>query len=470
MDDWTLLERFREDRSEPAFAELVRRHAGLVYGVCRRRLRDAHLAEDVTQAVFALLARRGPRLRAPTLAPWLIRTAHYACANAHRARTIRERHEHLAAEQRIPHQVTHMSNDATSHARQDDVELLLDEAMRSAVSESERQLLMLRYHHDHDLNAVGAALDVAPNTAAKRLSRALERLRKFMSDRGVTLSGVAVAEVITKVSHESAPAGLVAKVMTVATGTAAAPLVVQHIYHGVTLMIRMMKIKLVAATMGAVILGGSGVVALNQLLAQSAAKTAQAPATAPAAAQQPRKLIAKSPKEAMTLFAKASREVDIEGMKSLVHIEDPREEQLLLSACDFAGANAAFLAAVKEKFGAEAEQQLRKGMRTNPFEEFLNSIENDLDELTETIDGDRAVLREGDEPDPVKLICHEGSWKISATGTTETWSDQQHEQALAGIQRGTEVFAELAREIGEGKFASFQDLAQTLQQMFGQGR
>lgn len=72
-DDWDLLERFTQNRCERAFGELVARHAGLVYGTCRRRLRDAHLAEDATQAVFVLLARRPPMRsnRGSPLAAWL---------------------------------------------------------------------------------------------------------------------------------------------------------------------------------------------------------------------------------------------------------------------------------------------------------------------------------------------------------------------------------------------------------------
>ena len=130
-------------------------------------------------------------------------------------------------------------------------------------------------------------------------------------------------------------------------------------------MIRMMKLKIVAATMGVIVLGGGGAIAVSQLMAhQQASKpkaSAAAPATRPATAApasavqaKSRRLIANSPKEALTMFAKAAREVDVEGMKSLVKIEDPKEEVLLLAACDFSGANAAFLNAVMEKFGEES--------------------------------------------------------------------------------------------------------------------
>ena len=100
-DDWDLLEQFRLARSEQAFGELVRRHAGFVLATCRRRLRDPHLSEDAAQAVFLVLARHPPaRNGASALAGWLYKTAVYACNNAMRAKKSRDHHEQQAAAQR----------------------------------------------------------------------------------------------------------------------------------------------------------------------------------------------------------------------------------------------------------------------------------------------------------------------------------------------------------------------------------
>ena len=51
MNETELLQAFRNERSDEAFAELVRRYAGLVYSVARRRLANSALAEDITQLV-----------------------------------------------------------------------------------------------------------------------------------------------------------------------------------------------------------------------------------------------------------------------------------------------------------------------------------------------------------------------------------------------------------------------------------
>src|SRR5215510_13967818 len=72
LTDGQLLERFRRDREEAAFAVLVHRHGPMVLGVCGRLLNDGHDVEDAFQATFLVLIRRAVSLRTDTpLGPWL---------------------------------------------------------------------------------------------------------------------------------------------------------------------------------------------------------------------------------------------------------------------------------------------------------------------------------------------------------------------------------------------------------------
>src|SRR4051812_23537878 len=83
--DDDLLRRYSESGSEDAFSQLVYRHAGWVFNFCRRRLNDSHLAEDATQAVFLLLARKIPTMPPPAhLAGWLFQACRYVLAETRR--------------------------------------------------------------------------------------------------------------------------------------------------------------------------------------------------------------------------------------------------------------------------------------------------------------------------------------------------------------------------------------------------
>jgi len=258
MDDWELLEQFRSERRERAFAELVERHAGLVYGVCRRRLGNAHLAEDVTQAVFVLLARRPPKRRGNSALPgWLYQTAVYACMNAMRSERVREKHEReFAARQGTT--VTPRRESTTAEA------IALDEAM-SDLSVRDRDALLLRYYQDKSVREVGMALGLSEDAASKRITRAVERLRgRLRAD----VSPAAVGTLVAEMTRCAAPPGLSAGAVAAGLAAPAATTgVVAQIVEGVLIMNKIAQIKLAAVVAGIVLLGGGAVATVATMLA-----------------------------------------------------------------------------------------------------------------------------------------------------------------------------------------------------------
>ena len=94
ISDARLLEWFvaeRDESAEAAFEQLVIRHGPMVFGVCRRVLRDPHDAEDAYQAVFLVLAKRARSIRQKdSVASWLFGVAHRVAARA-RSRVARRR-------------------------------------------------------------------------------------------------------------------------------------------------------------------------------------------------------------------------------------------------------------------------------------------------------------------------------------------------------------------------------------------
>ena len=95
IEDSTLLRRYVDDRSEAAFAELVRRRVNLVYAVALRQVAgDTQLAEDVTQKVFVDLARKARALAdRPVLSGWLYRSAQFAASDIVRSERRRRSRE-----------------------------------------------------------------------------------------------------------------------------------------------------------------------------------------------------------------------------------------------------------------------------------------------------------------------------------------------------------------------------------------
>src|SRR5580698_2701459 len=102
-DDTALVQEYARNNSEAAFAALVSRHVSLVYSIALRQVRDPHLAEEITQAVFIILARKAKSLGPNTILPgWLCRTARYASADAMKIQRRRQQREQEAYMQSTP--------------------------------------------------------------------------------------------------------------------------------------------------------------------------------------------------------------------------------------------------------------------------------------------------------------------------------------------------------------------------------
>src|SRR5258706_13461360 len=97
MNDAELLHEYVESRAETAFAGMVDRYKGLVYASALRQTGNADLAEEVTQAVFLVLARKAPALpRGTILSGWLFRTTCFVARDALKIERRRQRREHEA--------------------------------------------------------------------------------------------------------------------------------------------------------------------------------------------------------------------------------------------------------------------------------------------------------------------------------------------------------------------------------------
>jgi RNA polymerase sigma factor (sigma-70 family) len=97
LDDGALLGQYVGDHSDEAFAELVARHVNLVYSVAIRQVGNQHQAEEITQAVFIILARKAKGFRHDkALSSWLFQATRLTASNFFRSEMRRHRREQEA--------------------------------------------------------------------------------------------------------------------------------------------------------------------------------------------------------------------------------------------------------------------------------------------------------------------------------------------------------------------------------------
>ncbi|HTI98961.1 MAG TPA: sigma factor, partial [Dongiaceae bacterium] len=97
VSDSELLDQFVRRESQEAFAALVRRYVALVYSVSLRHTASIETAQEITQAVFVVLARKAASLRGRrALAGWLYHAARLTAANQRRAEQRRRHREQEA--------------------------------------------------------------------------------------------------------------------------------------------------------------------------------------------------------------------------------------------------------------------------------------------------------------------------------------------------------------------------------------
>jgi RNA polymerase sigma factor (sigma-70 family) len=280
MTDVELLNQHRQG-SDAAFADLVRRHLGWVYGVARRRLRDAHLAEDVSQAVFVLLHRKAPEFAADSaMITWLHKTAWYASETAARTERRRRARETEAA---IMQPSTIDSSDPADWQQ---LAPILDQLI-GKLSRSDREAILLRYYRDLPFAEVAAQIGTTPDAARKRVDRAIEKLRRLAADQGAALSVASLSAHLLNYARISPPPGLVATATVTATAPAGSVMAAScaNIVKGATLMMSSTKLTLAAAA--AILLITSVVLSATWFLGPSASVPPAPIAAAPSIPQQP---------------------------------------------------------------------------------------------------------------------------------------------------------------------------------------
>lgn len=209
-----LIADYLETGSEPAFRELVSLYIDLVYSAAYRLVKnDAHLAEDVAQAVFIDLARMAKTLPSDVmLGGWLHRHTCFIASKAIRGERRRQFRERQAVE-----------INALQGYPEFDFKLvapLLDEAINE-LDDLDRKAVLLRFFEKSDFGKIGEAIGSSADSARMRVNRALEKMELILNRKGVKATAGALAVALTANAIQSAPFGYAASISAAAlAGTA----------------------------------------------------------------------------------------------------------------------------------------------------------------------------------------------------------------------------------------------------------
>jgi RNA polymerase sigma factor (sigma-70 family) len=267
-EDQRLLQQYQQHGSKPALEELVRRHVALVYSSAMRQVRDSHLAEDVTQAVFIVFTQKAGTIRnGVAVSGWLVAVTRRAVVDAMRKKTAERRQERIAAKPE--------SGVGGDDAEWNEIAPRLDAAV-NGLPAMDRDAIVLRFFEDRSFADVGMTLRMSEEAARKRVSRALVRLRKLLARQGVSepadgLGAMLLARAITAAPLHIAPSANPQSI---------------SIAKGVVHMMTQTKIAAITLVAAATLLFGGGVaVVLNMTVGQQLSAAPQMPASETSAAQ-----------------------------------------------------------------------------------------------------------------------------------------------------------------------------------------
>jgi len=247
-DDRALVRRFVESRDEVAFAAIVTRHARMVYGVCRRAVHDAHLAEDAFQAVFLVLANHpGRALAASAVGGWLFGVARRVGA------AVRRREERFARRQ------TKVNRVCGQREAPDFDELLrvLDEEL-AGLAEEYRGPLVACFLEERTLDEAARQLSWSVSTLRRRLDRGKELLRTRLARRGITFSAGLFAGFLAPSAQAAVPPRLIESALPSARPAPLAATLAADFARGSLLFPASLAVVVMALGLGGAVLAFNG--------------------------------------------------------------------------------------------------------------------------------------------------------------------------------------------------------------------
>jgi RNA polymerase sigma factor (sigma-70 family) len=197
LTDGQLLEDYVCRREEAALAALVQRHGPMVWGVCRRVLRNYHDAEDAFQATFLVLVRKAASITSrELLANWLYGVAYQTARKARATAAKRRQRERQVADMPEP--------SAGPPDLWQDLQPLLDQELNGLPAKYRLPVVLCDLQGKSRKEAA-RQLRCPEGTVAGRLARARRLLAKRLARHGLAVSGGALAAVLSQEAASAMP-------------------------------------------------------------------------------------------------------------------------------------------------------------------------------------------------------------------------------------------------------------------------
>lgn len=163
---------------ERAFEELYAATAGTVLGLVLRVLRDRAQAEEVVQEVFWQVWREAPRYRPERgeVLPWMVTVAHHRAVDRVRSAQAAADRERAAALRGYAPAFDQVADQVEGELERESERELVRHAL-SALTELQRECLLLVYYGGRTHTQAAAALGAPLGTVKTRIRDALGRLR-----------------------------------------------------------------------------------------------------------------------------------------------------------------------------------------------------------------------------------------------------------------------------------------------------
>ncbi|HPC96452.1 MAG TPA: sigma-70 family RNA polymerase sigma factor [Sedimentisphaerales bacterium] len=190
-----LLRRFTRTGDAEAFHEIIRRHAGLVYGVALRILQDVDKASDVAQETFLQLTKDAATVTG-SLPGWLHRVATHKAIDAWRKDVTRRQRESRYAASR-PREV----------AEWKDLSASIDEGLNALDTEM-REILVAHFLEGQTTRQIAGAMGISQATVSRRIDAGVTALRRVLQTRGILVAAGALGTLLTENAVQAAPQAL----------------------------------------------------------------------------------------------------------------------------------------------------------------------------------------------------------------------------------------------------------------------